>query len=493
MKISVRFILLFLIIILCAFFRLYRLPENLLFHGELGHNYLAVKNSVLAGSLPLLGPPTSHPWLSFGPLFYWVMGIVLYFGKGDPLVASYFFAGIALISALPLYITAKRLFNTKSALISTFIYAISPLFVSATRQGRFFFFIIPLSILYYLLVWKFMKTKNERYFILLGFLFGVMLNFHFAPLYLIPSLLILFIVFKIRPPIRSILFSFLGFLVPSLPFILNDASHQFSMIRNLFVWLPYRSISITGVIPKNAPSAHSLFETFSTMEEFLRTSFVQQSGILSYSIILILGLCIVLWIKKRFGKTEETALGTTILVVHLIIGFAVLIIHQGPPLHYFLPLYPIPILLSGKWMSEVLKSSNNVRHLGYLFILLLFLTIPLNMSYYFSINWFYWPTTYFDQAHPVPYFLQQSIAKRIVVEAQGQKFHLKRVGEFDYYEGNYAQNYQYLLWLYGDEPTTDPNTPLLFTIYETPKDFPILNKNEKQFLMGNILIVESFK
>ena len=44
------------------------------------------------------------------------------------------------------------------------------------------------------------------------------------------------------------------------------------------------------------------------------------------------------------------------------------------------------------------------------------------------------------------------VATRIVEDSKGQPFSLKRVGINDQYEGNFAQDYQYLMWWIGNEP-----------------------------------------
>jgi hypothetical protein len=76
-----------------------------------------------------------------------------------------------------------------------------------------------------------------------------------------------------------------------------------------------------------------------------------------------------------------------------------------------------------------------------------------------------WFKKSFKSTHnSVSYQLQKKIAKYIVEDAEGTKYSLKRVGAFDYYEGYYAQNYQYLLWWMGNEPKD--NNDILYTIYE---------------------------
>ena len=48
-----------------------------------------VKNAIVGKYLPLVGPPTSHSWLYFGPLYYWLMVPVLMIGNYNPILSLY--------------------------------------------------------------------------------------------------------------------------------------------------------------------------------------------------------------------------------------------------------------------------------------------------------------------------------------------------------------------------------------------------------------------
>src|SRR3990167_8629485 len=80
-----------------------------------------------------------------------------------------------------------------------------------------------------------------------------------------------------------------------------------------------------------------------------------------------------------------------------------------------------------------------------------------------------WNISYFVKQKPldiVSYQTQLDIAKVISNNAQGKSFTLERVGVNDQFEGDYAQNYQYLLWWLGNEPKKDIMSPT-YTICET--------------------------
>jgi hypothetical protein len=143
-------------------------------------------------------------------------------------------------------------------------------------------------------------------------------------------------------------------------------------------------------------------------------------------------------------------------------GLLALFIHGNPPIHYFLPLFPLPIIIFSLFLSDLwIKKLGKVVVCGLLFIISF-----INLNFFFSEKWFFLPQDKM-QLEPlyVPYSLQKEVAKTIVKDAQGKPYNLSRVGPYDYFEGNYAQNYQYLAWWFGNEPVEE-KTKLRYTIYE---------------------------
>src|SRR3989344_8963697 len=90
--------LLILILFIAAFLRFNRLRENLIFHGELGVDYLAIRDIIEGKRTALLGPRTSHEWLYLAPLFYWLLAVLLPLFNYHPIAGAYFFAAIGVLS-----------------------------------------------------------------------------------------------------------------------------------------------------------------------------------------------------------------------------------------------------------------------------------------------------------------------------------------------------------------------------------------------------------
>lgn len=139
-----------------------------------------------------------------------------------------------------------------------------------------------------------------------------------------------------------------------------------------------------------------------------------------------------------------------VILLLLIFSYFGLIIHGDPPVHYFVTVAPL-ITIAIAYIVGKLKIKP---------LLFLILVIIINTPFYFSNKFLYKKGNYLKKI---------AIAKEIIDNADGRKFNLKRVGNFDYYADNYAQNYIYLMWLLGNEPVKDEQ-PLKYTIYEQNND-----------------------
>lgn len=440
---------LILILITAIFLRFYKIDNLLIFHGELGDNYLVIKNTLGKGIIPLLGPPTSHPWLSFGPLFYYIFGPLLILNHYNPITGAYFWATASILGIFANFFVIKRLFDIKTALISSYLLAISVSWIDLARQSRFFSAVAYLF--YPFLFFLVLSLKKPKYLFLLGLVFGIMLNFHLAPIFLLPPVIIIFIP-KIKSIKRKDIFMFLlGFIIPNIPFIIYNIKTGFSMLTKFAVWVPYRSI-----LYHNFNLGFTLNMIYSY---FSNTIFPPQSIILCFITFIITLISIYKVRKNKIAK---------ILILFLVFGILALILHKDPPSHYFYVLYPIPIIFIALFISKM-KSQ-------FLAFAILILISSINMVYLFSDKWFFINENMVTQNQVVPYKLQTQAVKKIIFDAKGRPFNLKRVGFSDQFSQNYAQNYIYLLWLYGNEPK-DFKTNLTYTIVEYP-NMQIIKTND---------------
>ncbi len=297
-----------------TFLRFFRIEANMVFHGELGHNYLAIKDLIAQHKLPLVGPPTSHPWLSFGPIFYWFMAPILYFSNYDPRAGAYTFALIGALTIILSYEVLQSLFNRKIAAIASVLLAISPAWLMLARQARFYSLAAILFFpFYYSSVKALQILDNSRgttsslrkHIAFAGFFFGLMLNFHFTPIILIPGIFVaLFYVRKSLKPEHS-LFAVLGFLLANLPQVIHEFSNRFEMTMKLIAWIPYRLASFFGVVGNNTVTSSMLRRNFYSLFEYVHMSTVPPYHRASVIISIAIALFIFSELKRAAKKRKK--------------------------------------------------------------------------------------------------------------------------------------------------------------------------------------------
>lgn len=437
----------YLLFLLAGLFRFFRLRQNLFFEGELGHNYLAIKNIIASSSFPLTGPPTSHEWLSFGPLFYWIFGPILALGGYHPIVGALFFGLIGSLVPVLHYYFVKKYISSTAATYSSLLLIASPYLLLITRQSRFFSLVLPLT---YCMLYAFFDRKKfspTKRLVATAFLLGVILNFHLSPVILIPPLLLN--IYKDRKlyPKDSFLKALLAFLVPHVPLIVADMQHGFTMLRQVILWFPYRVAGFVGLYPKNTVDSSTALQNIQAIHDFISGSFFKAPFIFGALFILGLGYCVYKATREASTKKRSFYLQLHIFFLGGLMG---IFIHGKPPYHYFLPLTPFVFIYAGIAIHYVEK---NQKHL---FLLKLGIVLLLLINGYRSLS-----TIPHDT---VPFSQQEEIARAIVQSADGKPFALKRTGPDDQFEGDFAQNYRYLLWYYGNEPVEKAETT--FHIFE---------------------------
>lgn len=464
---------LFFVFLLGFFLRFYKISDIFPFEGETGDNLLTIKNYFYAREIPLIGPPTSHPWLYFGPFFYWIYGPILWLFKFNPVSHAYFGAFCSLI-IIPLnYFFVKKLFGPKIAIISSFLISFSPLFLSFSVWGRFFSII---TLLIYPLMYFFYKILEgeKKYLLHFAFTYSIMFGFHYSQLMLLPFFIMMFLYKKIHLSLRQFLISLVVFFIPFIPFVFYDLSKGTDMIKNLILWIPYRVLGFVGLYPKNTLSEKVLTENTSSIMDFINQSFLFTKDFSLLFLSAIIFALIFILIKKRKSFPH------VFIALWFFWGVLAVFVHGSPPIHYFLPILPLPIILFSIFLSKVTTKKVG-KFIVIFFLLFLFLS---NVKHLFSSQWFYKPITKLIN-FSVPYNLQLRIADSIIKDASGRRFVLKRVGQNDQFEKDYAQNYIYILWWKGNEPRNNSN--LSYTIYEDIKKFPKkLGSKEKVLQISNI-------
>lgn len=236
-------ILIIFILLLAAFLRLYKIDAYMTFLGDEGRDVLVVYN-ILHGRFTLLGPTSSVGGFFLGPIYYYFMTPFLWIFNFDPVGPAVMVALFGIATVFLVYKIGKEFFDQTTGFIASILFAISPLVIAYSRSSwnpnlMPFFSLSTLYILY-----KALKAKSIKLFILCGFLYGITLQLHYVATFLgvIILLYILSYIFltekvvfikKFELIVKKGIFMLIGFILGLSPFFLFEVRHGFPNIRSI--------------------------------------------------------------------------------------------------------------------------------------------------------------------------------------------------------------------------------------------------------------------
>jgi hypothetical protein len=291
--------------------------------------------------------------------------------------------------------------------------------------------------------------------------FGLLFSFHYSQ---IPILAVIFLAFWIKRKhfgIKDYLKFALGLALSNITVLIYDAGQGFTMIKNLFLWIPYRFAGFFGIYPKNNLDAATGGTTLSSFNEFFGRNLFWDSRfwILGSAVFVVLFLIFVAKNYKNITKDFFVFYLTTSTAIQCL-GLLIL---TAPPLHYFFPIFlNFGLLFSYFALDYWHKKSTKI--LTVLIVVLMSVAGLMGMSNEHS-----------GVSDYIPFKIQDGVSNSIVNDAGGRPFSLIRVGPFDYFPENYSQNYKYLLLEKGGK--IDPSAKLQYIIYDIGTVY--VQKNEK--------------
>ncbi len=165
-----NFLTLSAIVILGGFLRLFQITKNALWYDE-AFSAEMIKHSLR--NIIELGKFDVHPPFYYFLLKWWTMIV------GNSEIALRGFSvlfGIFLI--IGVYLLAKKLFNTKTALVASFLITIAPFFIQYSRENRMYALGAFLVVISTLFLWQafFAKEKAKMLFYFWGYLIFTVLS-----------------------------------------------------------------------------------------------------------------------------------------------------------------------------------------------------------------------------------------------------------------------------------------------------------------------------
>jgi len=462
MKVLKDDFVLLLILFLAFFLRVYRLYDLMSFWGDVARDFVVARDITLKGELPLLGCPSSVPWLHQGAFFIYLLSLPLFIGRYHPLAGGYFIALLGVLATFLLYKLGKGFFSQKAGLWVALFYAASPLTVLYERLPYHLSPISLFTILFFLSLHA--SFKKSKYFILSAFIFGLLLQLELSNLVLLPILAILFLDFKKEISLKFLLLSFLGFLVPWLPKIIYDLKAGFSQTLGFVAWALHKILPFEFLLGSQEPGI-SLGGKLGLISTYFSRIMLWQIPSLALVIFLILSFLVL----RNFSlKQRKNQPGLYLSLLWLVFPILVFLIQGSPSESYMPVLFPLPALLFGVLISSLKGLKLKLA------VSLSVLIVGLNIFTLFSHEFFLITK---DSELKEDYnwgpaiSLDWEVARFIINDGQGQEFNLIPLGTYAYFP-SFKQTLTYLSWYLGHQPS-DQKTTLKYFVYSYPDKYDI--------------------
>jgi hypothetical protein len=444
--------LIVLIILLVAFFlRTFNLGNSMTFIGDQGWFYLSARDMLLLGKIPLVGITSSHAWLHQGPLWTYMLAVVLWLSKFNPVSGAYLTAGFGVAATFLMYWLGREMFSRKVGLIAALLYATSPLIIFFDRMAFDpspipFFTILYLSALY-----KWLKG-NVYFFPLILMLLAILYNLELATFALVFAFVLLFAYgfWKKKQWVKELVNKKIIVLSLSLPIlimlpvVIYDFSHGFKQTVVFLGWTLYKPFSF---LIKHSASNTSF--GFPTIINFIGVTL--QKLIFNQSLAISVLIFSLAMIALIFSIKKTRSVSKILLAFLLLISLGGILVNQATSDAYLPILFPFVIFSVAILFAQISK----VKQFSYLLIPALLLIVLLNFYAVFHND----QTTEFKN--------RLTATEKIIKLANNQRYNLIGRGAGSQFE-SFTMSYQYLLWWKG-HPVSNQTVQTKIVVWEMPK------------------------
>jgi hypothetical protein len=312
-------LIVWVIIIIAAFLRLYRIDDFATFLGDQGRDTIIMYEIATLKHFPALGPVTSIGRMFLGPLYYYLMSPWLLIAGFNPVGPA---IGVAVLATFAIWLqfhaVEDMLKDRMSAILSVAFTATSWVLIEYNRFSWNPNLLAPLGFFTIWAWYKALQTKQLRYYILAGTLFSASMQMHYLGITLAIVFAITYLfdmaIHKAQPiqHLWRMLCMVGAWAAVLAPFLLFEAIHNFPNTRSVLLLNSN----------ENTQTANRLGEVFSTFTHVV-TYTMQQP--LQENVSIILFTCIsivalVATIKKQPIGYLCTAFVLMILVTSLYTG-----------------------------------------------------------------------------------------------------------------------------------------------------------------------------
>jgi GT2 family glycosyltransferase len=433
LKINKVTILLSLLVILGLILRLYNLQNGMPFIGDQGWFYISARDFLIHSKVPLVGITSSHLWLHQGPLWTYMLSLVLPIFKFNPLAGAYLTIFTGMLTVILIYKFTSEMFSKNVGLIAALLYSFSPAIVALDRTP-FDPSPIPLFVLlYYYCVYKWING-NIKFFPLILTLLAILYNLELATFSMSIAFLVIFIygflkkkewILKLKS-IKIIIFSIIAVLLPMLPILIYDFGNGFKQTVVFLGWVIYKPFSF---LLHNAAKTTQI--DLVSFGNFLLDNSSKLIFAYSWIVAVLIFVFSLLYLLIRVFKKKE--FNSVLLLLFMAIGLGAVLVNHIPSDAYLPVIFPFVIIMMAIGFN-CLASRIKITYLILVFILLL--------NFYSALR--------FDLRNDLLNRIKAS--DKIISLTNGQKYNLIGKGVNSQFE-SFTKNYEYILWWKGFPPS----------------------------------------
>lgn len=457
------YVLLFILLALATFVRVYRTNEVLGFYFDQGRDALVVANFLENGKLFLIGPTTGIAGIFRGPFYYYLIAPFYFFGQGNPVYSAVFLELSSVFALLLLFHIGREIQDRTTGILAVLLGGFSYYIVYASRWLSNPTPMLLLSMLLFYCMILIQKGKHWAW-VPLSFIAGSSL-FHFGSsgeFFYFPALLIFALwqwgVFKWNlhfPSLKIVVGSSIAFFITVLPLMVFDFRHEHILLHNIIAFF-----GVDGSF--GATSSIVLSKRISFLVDSVYYKFFLEQTVFPVVVMLIALSFGVVHFNKLFKNKYIRSL--LLLVVAPFVGFLFFKGNEGNVYDYYLTGYYLLFVLV---IAICLRQLLTLNFLGPIFVFI-FLTLFLKQnipSILYDMN------NQLDGPNSVAFGNEKKAVEWVYQNAKGDEFNAD-----EYVPPVIQYSYQYLFHWYDLQKKavgyTEKNSPLLYTIYEVDPPHP---------------------
>lgn len=442
-------VLLWVILALASFMRLYRISDYMSFLGDEGRDVLTVKH-ILEGHLTLLGPRSSAADFYYGPIYYYLITPFLWLFHYNPVGPAVFIALLGIITVFLIYYVCKRWISASVGLIAAAFYAVSPVVLTYSHSSWNPNPLPFVALLVLFLTYISLQRPSTIKFIGIGVLLGIAIQLQYLALFLFVILfadlllgtLLVEKKFALFLIIKRYVAIFLGFCIGWSPFLAFEVHHGFPNLQTIGRFLlgkiPSTNQTVSSPISQVYGVFFKLFGRLVTVYPLTDLTKIHDTQVLYiwYLLTLVLAVISVVCIIRIKDRLAQL-----LLVLWLVLGVGLFALYKKEVYDYYLGfMFPLPFILVGNASKELFTL---VRHKA-IQIIVVILVILLFVHNLLLMPFRYEPNRIKNQV--------ETIAKIVIAHTDNKPYNFALITQ-----GNSDHAYRYYLEVLGHKPVEMEN------------------------------------